>query len=113
VAGKGEVAANYPGSHTSSQILHKRGVEIIKSTKKKLTTLRGIVIPVEWDEKGMAIAVALSTHTEDEYLIDPNYMGKELLRYIQEDVEVSGMAKENKDKKTKVITVQKYILKRS
>ena len=112
MAGKGEVVANYPGSHTSSQILHKRGVEIIKSTKK-LTTLRGIVIPVEWDEKGMAIAVALSTHTEDEYLIDPNYMGKELLRYIQEDVEVSGMAKENKDKKTKVITVQKYILKRS
>jgi hypothetical protein len=105
------VVVNYTGSHPSFQILHKIGVEIIKS-KKKLTTVRGIVIPVEWDEKGMAIAVALSTHTEDEYLIDPNYMGKELLRYVQEDVEVSGMAKENKDKKTKLITVQKYILKK-
>jgi len=112
VAGKGEVVANYPGSHPSSQILHKRGVEIIKS-EKKLITIRGLLIPAEWDEKGMVVAATLSTHTEDEYLIDHDYMGKELLRYIQEEVEVSGMARENREKKKNVIKVQKYILKRS
>jgi hypothetical protein len=33
----------------------------------------------------------------------------ELLHFIQEDVEVSGVAREDEDKK--IITVQKYILK--
>jgi len=34
---------------------------------------------------------------------------RELLHFIQEDVEVSGVVREDKDKK--IITVQKYILK--
>ena len=75
----------------------------------KPLTIKGIVIPVDWDEKGKVVAAAISTHDEDEYLIDPNYKGKELLHFVQEEVEVSGVAKENKDKK--IIAVQKYILK--
>ena len=72
-------------------------------------TIKGIVIPVDWDEKGKVVAAAISTHNEDEYLIDNDYKGEELLHFVQEEVEVSGVAKENKDKK--IIAVQKYILK--
>jgi len=72
-------------------------------------TIKGIVIPVDWDEKGKVVAAAISTHDEDEYLIDNDYKGEELLHFVQEEVEVSGVAKENKDKK--IIAVQKYILK--
>ncbi len=75
----------------------------------KLITIRGIVIPVAWDEKGKVVAAALSTHTEDEYLIDPDYKGKELLHHIQEEVEVSGVVREE-DKK--ILNIQKYILKK-
>jgi len=75
----------------------------------KPLTVKGIVIPVDWDEKGKVVATALSTHNEDEYLIDPNYKGKELLHFVQKEVEVSGIARKSKDKKT--ITVKKYILK--
>jgi hypothetical protein len=75
----------------------------------KPLTIKGIVIPVDWDEEGKVVAAAISTHDEDEYLIDPNYKGKELLHFVREEVEVSGVAKENKDKK--IIAVQKYILK--
>lgn len=78
---------------------------------ERTITVRGIVIPVDWDEKGKVIAAALSTHTEDEYLIDHDYKGKELLHYIQEEVEVSGVARKHNGKKT--ITITKYNLKRS
>lgn len=78
---------------------------------EKPIRLRGIVIPMDWDEKGKVVTAALSTHTEDEYLIDHGYKGKELLHFIQEEVEVSGVATKNHGKKT--ISVQEYILKRS
>jgi len=68
-----------------------------------------MVVPVNWDEGGKVVAVALSANTEDEYLIDENYKGRELLHFIQEDVEVSGVVREDEDKK--IITEQKYILK--
>jgi len=76
---------------------------------ERLITIRGIVIPVDWDEKGKVVAAAISTHNEDEYLIDNDYKGEKLLHFVQEEVEVSGIARKNKDKKT--ITVKKYILK--
>ncbi len=78
----------------------------------KLITIRGIVIPVDWDEKGNPVAVSISTHQEDEYFIDKDYhKGKELLHSIQEEVEVSGVVREDEDKK--IISVQKYILKKA
>jgi hypothetical protein len=76
----------------------------------KLITIKGIVIPADWDEKGRVVAIAISTTNEDEYLIDENYTGKKLLHFIQEDVEVSGVVREDEDKK--IITVQRYILKK-
>lgn len=67
-------------------------------------------MPVNWDGAGKVVAVALLANTdEDEYLIDENFKGRELLHFIQEDVEVSGVVREDEDKK--IITVQKYILK--
>ena len=46
---------------------------------EKLTTIKGIVIPADWGEKGKVVTAAISTHTEDEYLIHKNFKGKELL----------------------------------
>jgi len=67
---------------------------------------------VDWDEKGSVVALAISTPNEDEYLIDKDHFkGKELLHLIQEEVEVSGVVREDEDKK--IITVQKYILKKA
>lgn len=77
----------------------------------KLITIRGIVIPVDWDEKGSVVALAISTPDEDEYFIDrDHHKGKELLHLIQEELEVSGVVREEEDKK--ILTIQKYILKK-
>jgi hypothetical protein len=74
-------------------------------------TIKGLVIPVNWDERGKAVAAALSTYTEDEYLIDNDYKGRELLHLIKEEVEITGVVKETKEKK--IITVEKYVLKQA
>jgi 5S rRNA maturation endonuclease (ribonuclease M5) len=76
---------------------------------EKVITIRGIVIPVDWDEKGTVIATALSTHNEEEYSIDHDYKGDELLRYIQKEVQVSGVERKNNNKKTITITTYEVI----
>jgi 5S rRNA maturation endonuclease (ribonuclease M5) len=44
-----------------------------------LVALQGIIILVDWDENGNVTAVAVSTYDEEEYLIDNQEKGEELL----------------------------------
>jgi len=70
-------------------------MEVIEIEKNhRLTTIKGIIIPVDWDEKGNAVSVVVSTHTEEEYLVSNDSKGKELLNFIREGVEVTGLVKE-------------------
>jgi hypothetical protein len=60
----------------------------------KLISTKGVVVPADWDENGMVIAIAISTHEEDEYLIDHrDKKGKDLLKMIQQEIEVVGLLK--------------------
>jgi hypothetical protein len=54
-------------------------------------TLTGIVVPVDWDEEGNALASVVSTPGEKEYLIEPDSKGKELLRLSRREVKVVGL----------------------
>lgn len=72
-----------------------------------LTTVRGLVIPVDWDDKGNVTATAISTHLEEEYLVDQDAWGEALLAFLRQRVKVSGSVAIKKDGK-KVITVKKY-----
>jgi len=90
------------------------GKEVKKKrrTVDKPTMVRGIVIPVDWDKEGNALAVAISSPDEQEYLIEQDEKGKELIGLIRQEIEVSGMVrKANKDRKT--IAVKSYRLKTS
>ena len=60
-----------------------------------LVTIRGIVIPADWDEKGNVVAVAVSAYDEVEYLIENHEKEKELKAFIREEVEVSGTMRED------------------
>ena len=79
-------------------------------TGDKLTTVRGIVIPVDWDKEGNAIAVAILSPDEQEYVIEQDKKGKELIGLIRQEIEVSSVVRSvRKDSKT--ITVKSYRLK--
>jgi len=72
----------------------------------KAIKIKGIVIPVDWDERGKVIAAAISTHGEEEYLIDCDYKGEEIIDHIQHEVEVTGVVR--KDNKKKTVTITTY-----
>jgi hypothetical protein len=71
------------------------------------TTVRGLVVPVDWDEKGNVTATAISTHLEEEFLVDQNAWGEALLAFLRQRVKVSGSVVQKEDGK-KVITVNRY-----
>jgi hypothetical protein len=61
---------------------------------RRLIAIKGIVIPVDWDQKGNPVSVAIATHTEEEYLVSNDSKGKELFNLIREGVEITGLVKE-------------------
>jgi len=69
-----------------------------------LITIRGIVVPVDWDEKGRVVYLAISTFDEDEYLVDKDEKGAALLRFIRKEVEITGILK--REEKSQIITVK-------
>ncbi len=87
-----------------------------KEVKKKertgyeLTTVRGIVIPVDWDDEGNALAAAISSPDEQEYLIKQDAKGKELVGLMRQEIEVRGVVKKG-IKGRKTVTVRNYRLK--
>lgn len=66
---------------------------------KKLVTLRGVVIPVDWDSEGKVIATAISTHHEDEYLIIEGENTGVINSLLNEEVEITGWSKKKGGKK--------------
>ena len=80
-----------------------------RKARNKPVTIRGIVIPADWDEKGNVVAVAVSTYDEVEYLIENHEKGKELKAFIRKEVEVSGILREENN--MLIIKIKEYRLK--
>lgn len=68
--------------------------------------IKGILIPVDWDDNGNAIRAAIFTGNEEEYLVEENEKGKKLLVLMQQMVEIKGMVREEAGRK--VITVKAF-----
>jgi hypothetical protein len=82
----------------------------VKRVRNKTSVIRGVVIPMDWDEHGNVVRIAISSHDENEYLVDKGGKGNELLAFIRKEVEVDGEVKEEDHRK--VIKVKKYHVKR-
>ena len=78
--------------------------------KTKNTTLTGIVIPADWNDYQEVTAAALATADEKEYRISGNKKGKELLSYLQRQLEVRGTL-EKDERGRPAIRVRSYLVK--
>ena len=67
-------------------------------------TVKGIVLPSEWDENGTVMALKLFTHDEDEYQVEGNEMLRELLDYLREELLVTGYFQWEQNRKIIQIT---------
>jgi hypothetical protein len=86
-----------------------KGGEKTRKRESGLTKVRGIVVPIAWDDSGHVTAIAISTWDEDEYVVDFAGKGKELLSHIRGEVEVAG--KTRNEGTSKVIVVMELSLK--
>jgi uncharacterized membrane protein YcgQ (UPF0703/DUF1980 family) len=77
-----------------------------KDKTPKEETIVGYVVPNEWDNEDNVIAISISTD-DDDYLVEMNKLGEELFDFLDEDVEVTGMVREDRDG-TKRIRVTSY-----
>jgi hypothetical protein len=75
--------------------------------KDKELKLTGTVVPGDWDERANVIGVAIRTWKGQEYLVDRNKLGKELLALLEKTIEVMGTVREHEDGYM-VVNVKKY-----
>ena len=69
-----------------------------------MINIRGIVIPVNWDTKGKVVEVAIATRNEEEYFIEDSDKASQLRSFLRQEVEVSGVLKNEGGKKIIEIT---------
>ena len=74
-----------------------------------MTAIRGLVIPAEWDEEGNALATSIATPGEQEYLVEQDGVGKELLGLIRQEIELTGIVRQ-RERGQNTIAVRTYRL---
>ena len=84
----------------------KYGTAMKQTEETTLETIVGIVAASQVDEDDHVIAVTISTDDED-YEVDMSGLGEDLLDFIDEEVEVTGIVAEESDG-TKSITATSY-----
>ena len=62
------------------------------SNNRKIT-VKGILLPSEWDENGAVLALTFFTHDEDEYRVKVKEISPELLAVLRQEVVVEGSFK--------------------
>jgi hypothetical protein len=72
----------------------------------KVTKIRGVIVPTAWDEQGNVTGIAISSHDENDYLVDQKGKGPELLLHIRQEVEAAGVVREDEGKK--IVRIRKY-----
>jgi hypothetical protein len=77
-----------------------------KTQPPKEETVVGYVVPSEWDSDDNVVAISICTD-DDDYVVELNKLGEELFDFLDEDVEVIGIVREDKDG-TKRIRVTSY-----
>lgn len=58
--------------------------------KKLQTSIRGIIIPAEWDKDGKIISTAIVTFNEDRFLILNNRFSRTLVNHLRKTVTITG-----------------------
>ena len=86
------------------------GKDGVESMGEGQSLVAGIVVPADWDDKGVPVAVALLTPGGNDCYVEPDEKGNELLGALAKEVEVRGHVKKGAEGET-VIAVRTYDLK--
>jgi hypothetical protein len=56
-----------------------------------ITTVRGIVVPADWDDQGRVLKLAIVTFFEDRVMVVPDARGMSLISCLRKTVRVDGI----------------------
>lgn len=66
--------------------------------RKTSAFFTGIVVPIEWDEAGNPLAIAIATEDEQEYRIaDDGRQGRALRKLLRRRVRITGTLRESEN----------------
>lgn len=66
---------------------------------ENLIIIKGLVIPVEWDENGRVVDIAIAAFDENQYSIEKALFKKQMLKKIGQSVTIRGVIQKVKNKK--------------
>ena len=55
-----------------------------------MESIKGIVIPSDWDSNGNVISLSIATHDEEEYIIENHHNFSDLKKLLRQEVVVDG-----------------------
>ena len=82
-----------------------------KNTAERPITLSGVVTAAKWDIAGRVTAVTISATDEQEYIVSNTPVGEQLLERVQEQVQVVGAVKKNKEGKKQIEVTQFKVIR--
>jgi hypothetical protein len=61
--------------------------------KDREITIRGTILPSEWDKNGHVTSIGIGTENEEDYIIFLDKIGEKLFKLVDRKVEATGTAK--------------------
>jgi hypothetical protein len=65
----------------------------MKGQEKREITIRGTVLPAEWDNNGRITSIGIGAEDEEDYIIFLDKIGEKLFKLIDRKVEAKGTVK--------------------
>ena len=73
-----------------------------------MDSIKGIVIPSDWDSNGNVISLSIATPNEEEYIIENHHNFSDLKKLLRQEVVVDGSIKcRNNSKSIDVKSIRK------
>jgi hypothetical protein len=76
------------------QVCENREHVEMRKREKRERTITGIVVPEDWDEHDKVIHVAIKTSDYEEYVVEHNKAGKDLISLVNKKVRVGGAVRQ-------------------
>ena len=84
-------------------------MKVMTRKQGKKRTISGVIVPEDWDERDRVIRVGVKSSDYEEYIVEYNKQGKELMSLIDQKVRVKGRVRQRLDGDL-IIAVNSYEL---
>jgi len=82
---------------------------MVEDERQRELSLRGIVVPTEWDSRGKALRVAILTPDEQQYDVADTIVGRQLTHVLREEIQAS-VHLDSTHGREQLVTVRSFVV---